>query len=172
MNNIKQEIITKTSKEQVRKNDIKVGHRIGHVKVLKEIGTHNKMKKYLVRCSCLNIHEAYGKRLVASGKKNNNFRCEKCRTDKLRQKKVNFVHFMEMKALTSWEQMVKICYGKDGNINRSLNENWKDFFIFLKEMGQPKKNECLFHVKQIGEYNKNNCKWADRNFVLANARYI
>lgn len=156
----------------VRKNDIMVGRRIGHITVLQYLGTHNKMKKYLVRCDCLNVHEAYGKRLIAGGKNNTDFRCEKCRCDTLRQKKAQFIRFMESKALSSWENMIKICYKKDGNINRTLSKPWRDFFAFLKDMGEPKDNQCLFHVKQFGEYNKANCKWEDHNFVFTHARYI
>lgn len=156
----------------VMKNDIMVGRRIGHITVLQSLGTHNKMKKYLVRCDCLNIHEAYGKRLIAGGKNNTDFRCEKCRYDTLRQKKAQFIRFMQSKSLSSWENMIKLCYKKDGNINRTLSKNWRDFFAFLKDMGEPKDNQCLFHVKQFGEYNKSNCKWEDHNFVFTNARYI
>jgi hypothetical protein len=146
--------------------------RIGHVTVLAYAGTHNKMKKYLVRCECGNLHEAYGKRLMSLGENNTDFRCDKCRFDKLRRSKIEFIRFVDSKAWGSWNSMVKVCFGKNANINRSINKKWYDFFEFLKDMGEPKKDQCLFHVKQFGEYNKNNCKWADRTFVLTNARYI
>lgn len=146
--------------------------KIGHVTVIHYLGTHNKMKKYLVRCDCGNLHETYGKTLMCNGNNNSNYRCDKCRLDPIRIKKMQFIRFMNSKAYSSWQYMIKACYPKSGNVNRSINKKWQDFFEFLKDMKEPKDNECLFHVKQFGEYNNKTCKWADHKFVFSNVRYI
>jgi hypothetical protein len=160
-----------TEAKKIHKPYNLLNKRIGHVTVLRCLGTHNKMKKYLVRCECGNLHEAYGKRLMSLGENNTDFRCEKCRFDPIRMKKMEIIRFIESKAWSSWNYMVKVCYPRYGNVNRSIDPKWFDFFEFLRDMGEPKGNQALFHVKQFGEYNKRTCKWADRDFVLTHARY-
>ena len=146
--------------------------KIGHVSVIRYMGTHNKMKRYLVRCECGNLHETYGKTLITAGENNSDYRCDKCRLDPLRLSKMEFIRFMDSKAWSSWQYMVKVCYPRKGNVNRSINKKWFDFFEFLKDMGEPEENQCLFHVKQFGEYSKKTCKWVDKEFFLTNVRYI
>lgn len=145
--------------------------KIGHVSVIRYMGTHNKMKRYLVRCECGNLHETYGKTLITAGENNSDYRCDKCRLDPLRLSKMEFIRFIDSKAWSSWQYMVKVCYPRKGNVNRSMNKDWFDFF-FLKDMGEPNQDQSLFHIKQFGEYNKKTCKWADKNHTLLNYHYI
>jgi hypothetical protein len=130
------------------------------------------MKKYLVRCECGNLHEAYGKSLISLGENNTEYRCDKCRNDPVRRSKIEFIRFIESKAWKSWIQMVRTCYPRSGNINRSMSKKWYDFFEFLKDMGEPQADQRLFHTKQFGEYNKNTCAWADKEFILVHSRYL
>lgn len=120
--------MTDTSKSPHKPYNL-LNKRIGHVTVLAYAGTHNKMKKYLVRCECGNLHEAYGKRLMSLGENNTDFRCDKCRFDKVRRSKIEFIRFVDSKAWGSWNSMVKVCFGKNANINRSINKRWYDFFV-------------------------------------------
>lgn len=149
-----------------------VGRRIGHVTVLECLGTYNKMKKYIVRCECGNIHSTYGKTLISLGRTNADYTCDLCRKDKQRLTKISFLKMIDSKALSAWNYMIKVCYKKEGNINRTICKEWMDFFKFFKDMGEPKENECLFHVRQFGEYNKNVCRWVDKKKFFANVRYI
>lgn len=149
-----------------------VGRRIGHVTVLQCLGTYNKMKKYLVRCECGNLHTTYGKTLISLGKNNTDYTCDMCRKDKKRLSKMRFLKMIDSKALSAWNYMVKVCYQKEGNINRTICKEWMDFFQFFKDMGEPNDNECLFHIRQFGEYNKKMCRWVDQKKFFANVRYI
>lgn len=149
-----------------------LGKHIGHVTVMRYMGTRNKMKRYLVRCECGNLHETYGKTLVKAGENNNDYRCDKCRLDPVRLSKMDFIRFIDSKAYSSWLYMVKVCYPKKGNTNRSMSKEFYDFFEFLRQLGEPPEGKQLFHTKQFGEYNKNTCKWMPKNHTLLNYHYM
>lgn len=140
-----------------------LGKKIGHIKVISYLGTFNKMKKYLVRCECGFLHETYGKTLMSVGEKNTDYRCEKCRVDPLRLSKMNVIRLIDSKAWSSWQYMVTVCFPTFGNTNRHMNKKWYDFFEFLRDMSEPKDDQCLVLLKQYGEYNKNSCKWMERS---------
>lgn len=148
------------------------GKRIGHVTVLRDMGTKNKSKIYLVRCECGNLEYVYGKRLVTNEKVKTDFSCMKCKKDKTRIEKIRFLKTIGSKSLSSWFYMIEQCYPKTGPIRRTINEKWFDFFNFFNDLKEPKENECLMLKGMIGEYNKRNCIWIDKAKFISNVCYM
>lgn len=144
------------------------GKKIGHVTVLRDMGSKNKSKIYLVRCECGCIQQVYGKKLVVNESAKSSFTCKKCKEDKTRIEKIRFLKEIRSKAFSSWLYMVDKCYPKTGYIRRTIDEKWFDFFEFFNDMKEPKDNECLMLKGLVGEYNKRNCVWADQSFFISN----
>ena len=138
-----------------------VGKKIGHVLVLKDLGTFNKAKKYLVRCECGNIHTTNGCTLIKAGENNSDFTCSLCRKDKSRLLRIRLLTDVDSKALYEWKKMTRIVYPFDKIQKKfSLCHRWHDFFNFLSDMKEPKLRESVLKLKQgFGEYNKKNCVW-------------
>lgn len=138
-----------------------VGKKIGHALVMKDLGTINKAKRYLVRCFCGNMHVAYGNTLMMHGENNSQYQCKLCKKDSSRLLKIQIMTDMESKALYEWKKLTRIVYPfNDVQKKFSLCTRWHDFFLFLHDMNEPKLKDSLIKLKNgIGEYNKNNCVW-------------
>ena len=56
-----------------------------------------------------------------------------------------------------------------------IDSRWDDFEVFLQDMGKPSKNQSIDRINPNGNYEKNNCRWADvvtqarnRNYCIFN----
>ena len=71
----------------------------------------------------------------------------------------------------SWSEMIDRCkhpYHSTGNYeNISVCERWKNFINFFEDMGIRPENTSLDRIDPRGNYEPNNCRWADK-YVQAN----
>lgn len=78
---------------------------------------------------------------------------------------------------TSWEHMNDRCLNpnfkqwKDyGGRGIQICKEWKDFKIFLRDMGKRPKNHTLDRINNNGNYEPSNCKWSSRAEQSLNRR--
>lgn len=77
----------------------------------------------------------------------------------------------------SWSGMIQRCeykknkrYADWGGKGVSVCEKWHKFANFLLEMGERPKGKTLDRINPFGNYEKANCRWADRFQQAANKR--
>lgn len=51
-------------------------------------------------------------------------------------------------------------------------ESWNDFEAFLIDMGEPKENESIDRIDSLGDYEKNNCRWANATIQSRNRKSV
>lgn len=76
----------------------------------------------------------------------------------------------------SWKDMRARCYNPNnqdyhnyGGRGITVCEEWNDFATFISDMGRKPKGLTLDRINSNGNYEADNCRWAD-SFVQANNR--
>lgn len=118
---------------------------------------------WLCRCSCGNTVSVQGAKL-RSGKEQS---CRAC------SKKT---HGMSRKrAYRIWSGMVQRCtnpnvksYERYGGRGIKLCHSWKDFINFYNDMGDPPKGFSIDRINNDGNYEPDNCRWANKNLQAVN----
>ena len=52
-----------------------------------------------------------------------------------------------------------------------IASEWDNFEVFLKDVGTPLKNQSIDRINPSGNYEKNNCRWADSVTQARNRNY-
>lgn len=82
------------------------------------------------------------------------------------------------KAYEAWVNMRRRV--KNANPNRkescykniSIAKDWDNFEVFLKDMGLPNINESIDRIDTNGNYEKNNCRWANATIQSRNRNIV
>ena len=80
-------------------------------------------------------------------------------------------------AYKSWNSMKNRClnpnhnkYNYYGGIGVKVCDKWMTFEGFHEDMGDRPKGTSLDRINPFGDYEKDNCRWADKNTQLKNTR--
>jgi hypothetical protein len=80
-------------------------------------------------------------------------------------------------SFNTWRSMMRRCYNikdKDfpnwGGKGIAVCNEWHDYKVFAKDMGEPQGDETLDRVDPYGPYTKENCRWASKVIQARNIR--
>ena len=152
----------------VKKLDI-VGNRYGMLEVLSFAGKDKHCKTvWECKCDCGNTIRAVGGNL----QKGNSTSCG-C----ARQKSVVKHNGSRNRSYYSWRGMIRRCnnpidkaYFKYGAVGIKVCEEWHNYVNFVADMGEPADGQSLDRIDPYGNYEKNNCRWANAQVQSRNIR--
>lgn len=77
----------------------------------------------------------------------------------------------------SWQAMRRRCYGVNtlyyknyGGRGIKVSDAWKDFSVFLTDMGERPKDMSIDRINVNGDYTPDNCRWATKTQQQRNRR--
>lgn len=83
----------------------------------------------------------------------------------------------ESSTYASWENMIQRCtnpnatgYEYYGGRGISVCKEWRTFVNFLADMGDRPENTSIDRINSDGNYEPNNCRWADKTTQMKNRR--
>jgi hypothetical protein len=155
------------------------GRKIGKWTVLEYAGIRkNRSTYWLCRCECGTVKEVRATHL-RNGKST---RCNKCNPRNEQNGKFRHgARYRRESRLTysSWSSMMQRCtnprnpsypdYGKRGI---SVHPPWRDFVAFRADMGERPPGTTLERRNVNGNYEPDNCIWADKKTQQANRRCV
>lgn len=63
---------------------------------------------------------------------------------------------------TCWANMVRRCGRDPDYLSVKVCESWKVFYNFYLDMGKKPEGSSIDRIDPRGDYNKENCRWADK----------
>jgi hypothetical protein len=152
------------------------GQLFGRLKVVSRIGNIRKEAAWLCNCEC-------GKqKIVASYNLRKGFTqscgCLHAERSSSIYKELNKTHGMTRTPThVSWEQMQQRCNNSNhhafkhyGGRGISICDRWKDFQMFLDDMGYRPEYHSLDRINVDGNYEPHNCRWASAKTQANNRR--
>jgi hypothetical protein len=153
-----------------------IGQQFSRLTVLDFAGADSKQQT-LFRCAC-----ECGNEVVVAGKNLKAKQVQSCgclRVDKGREAGLQSkVHgLIRTPTYRSWQSMKSRClyshersyrwYGQKGV---TICDKWMSFDGFLEDMGERPEGMTLDRINPFGNYEKNNCRWADNATQKSNTR--
>ena len=176
--------ITPESGKQYR---IPIGFVSGNLTVIGSFSKRGKMAYYPCNCKCGNISEVRGYDLLRQVEspryKTISCGCERSLSVKEGRKTFglnnqNGLSFSESRTYGIWRGMIRRCYDKTcrsfkdyGGRGIEVCERWRNNFLaFYEDMGKAPDGLSLERIKNDGNYELNNCRWATRQEQNTNTR--
>lgn len=153
-----------------------VGMRYGKLTVVSDYPSdERKQSRFVCECDCGNTHVTLGSVLKAGHAKS----CGCLRVEAGRQTGLNGVKHGKIKTPTyrSWQSMKDRCLNKKsrnivwyGEKGVKVCEQWMTYEGFLADMGERPEGMTLDRINPFGDYEPDNCRWADAATQKANTR--
>lgn len=144
------------------------GHVYGRLTVLHIAPKNGSATMWMCRCEC-----GTEKAVAAGSMRNGVTRSCGClhKESSAANGRLSTVHGMKnTPTYASWRAMRKRCgnkndqaYDRYGGAGISVCESWqKSFAAFLADMGERPEGTSIDRINSLGNYEPNNCRWADR----------
>jgi len=154
-----------------------IGKKFGRLFVISESKRQGNNIKYLCKCDCGNMSEVFGFSL-------NNGNTKSCgcllseTTRKLATKHSHTLNRNPSPEYRTWSSMIQRCtnpnnknYKNYGERKISVCDRWMKFENFIEDMGErPCKNYSIERLDVNGNYEPENCIWADKFSQSQNIR--
>lgn len=156
------------------KLDLYPGTALNDILIIKRIKSNNQHSKWLCQCKCGNIFHEYGYNLRRYGR---DCGCKTgARIGARQTKHGHSIGHQYSPEYRSWAQMWQRCtnprhkhYLRYGGRNIKVCDQWKEFTIFLNDLGpRPSIVHTLHRVDNNGDYCPSNCKWATSKEQFSN----
>ena len=140
------------------------GLRFGRICVIKHIGINKNRSIWLCKCDCGSFIEIIGKNLLSGNTKSCG--CLKSEITIKRNTKHSLYGTVEHRA---WNHMKNRCYNINnkkypyyGGSGITVCKEWRESFLsFFNDMGLRPFGMTLDRINPYGNYEPNNCRWAD-----------
>lgn len=147
----------------------RTGQRFGRLLVIEEAG-RNQLKKVLWRCKC-DCGEVVV-RVSGDLVTGNSVSCG-CYL----KERITKHGGWKNASYNTWRAMMRRCYNpqdKDypryGRTGVTVCDQWHDYSVFAKDMGEPTGDETLDRINPYGNYTPENCRWAGLKTQARNMR--
>lgn len=162
-------------------NDL-TGQTFGELTVLGvgERGSFGKHIRWTCVCTCGNLNLVRSHHLTSGSVKScGKFKKKGKHVQKEINLNLNHTHNPIVYTKISWTGMVNRCYNPKvyaypwcGKLGVIVSERWLKFENFLEDMGIRPKDMSIDRIDPFGNYELDNCRWADKFVQANNKRYV
>lgn len=153
------------------------GETFGHWTVASKVNRGKRFSEYECVCSCGTI------RIVGRGNllqgKTKSCGCMKSASMSALMTKHGMAGASRNKVYAAWSSMMTRCFNERnkswptyGGRGITVCERWMSFEDFLEDMGQPEPHQSLDRIDSNGNYQPDNCRWADAKTQTRNRRSV
>lgn len=146
---------------------ISIGDRFGRLTVISKGESKNTQTRWVCKCDCGNSTLSYGPALRKGQSTSCGcYRKERIVAAKTKHGAARSSH--RTPTYRSWESMIRRVsspeykgFHRYGGRGISVCNRWRDYGLFLKDMGERPNGTSLDRINPDGNYEPNNCRWAD-----------